>query len=308
MHRIPPHHACCSVVAIIVWMVASSLPVHVSQAAAAAEGDRIVVRDDVHHEVELPHPPQRIVSLCPPLTETVCALGECGRLVATDRYSDWPASVKALPKAGGLDDPQIELIVRLHPDLVLISSSQRISDRLQQLGIASLALDTQTYAHISHVVAVIGTILGVPVRAAELNRRIEDGVHQIGEQAIAARHGPGPSVYYEVDGGPYAAGPGSFIGELLTRLGARNIVARDLGPFPKLNPEYVVRGNPDVIFTSPADVPRLAQRPGWDRIRAVRENRICSFAPEVHDTIVHAGPRIVDGMRALADCLARVSP
>jgi iron complex transport system substrate-binding protein len=280
----------------------------ISPATAGSESAGIVLRDDVHREVDLPHPPQRIVSLCPPLTETVCALGACDRLVATDRYSNWPASVKSLPKAGGLDDPQIELILRLHPDVVLISSSQRISDRLQQLGIASVALDTQTYAHIAHVVTVIGTMLGAPARAAELNRRIDDEVRRIGEQAVARRHGAGPSVYYEVDGGPYAAGPESFIGELLSRLGARNIVERDLGPFPKLNPEYVVRGNPDVIFTSPADVPRLGQRPGWDRIRAVRENRICSFAPEVHDTIVHAGPRIADGMRALADCLARVSP
>jgi iron complex transport system substrate-binding protein len=91
-------------------------------------------------------------------------------------------------------------------------------------------------------------------------------------------------------------------------LGARNIVEADLGPFPKLNPEYVVRRNPDVIFVSPADAAHLADRPGWDQIRAVREKRLCSFPPEVRDTIVHGGPRIADGMRAIADCLARVSP
>ena len=271
-------------------------------------GTKIVVRDDLHHEIELPRSPRRIVSLSPPLTETVCALGECARLVATDRYSNWPESVKSLPKAGGLVDPQIEPIVTLHPDLVLLSSSQRIAGRLHDLGIESFALDTQTYAQIAHVITTIGTILGVPDRATALNLRIEAQVREIGAQALARRRGPPPSVYYEVDGGPYAAGPESFIGELLLRLGTRNIVERDMGPFPKLNPEYVVRHDPDVIFTAPADVPRLAERPGWDRIRAVREHRICSFAPAVHDTIVHAGPRIVDGMRALAECLARVSP
>ena len=272
------------------------------------EGGGIVARDDLHHSIELAHPPRRIISLCPPLTETICALGECARLVATDRYSDWPPSVKALPKAGGLDDPQIEQIVRLHPDLVLLSSAQRITARLHDLGIESFALDTQTYAHISHVITVLGAILDVPARSAALNRRIEDEVRAIGEQAMARRHGPGPRVYFEVDGGPYAAGPESFIGELLARLGARNIVDADLGPFPKLNPEYVVRRNPDVIFAAPADAPRLAERPGWSSIRAVREHRVCSFPPQVHDTIVRAGPRIAEGMRALADCLARVAP
>ncbi|HEX4152306.1 MAG TPA: helical backbone metal receptor [Steroidobacteraceae bacterium] len=295
--------------AILAWSLGASAQALASPPAAAPEDGKIVVRDDLHHPIELAHAARRIVSLCPPLTETVCALGECARLVATDRYSDWPASIRALPKAGGLDDPQIEQIVSLHPDLVLISSAQRITDRLHDFGIESFALDTQTYGNISHVVTVVGAILGVPERAAALNRRIEDEVRAIGAQAMARRHGrPGPSVYYEVDGGPYAAGPESFIGELLTRLGARNIVERDLGPFPKLNPEYVVRQNPDVIFTSPADVPRLAERPGWDRIRAVREKRICSFPMEIHETIVHAGPRIAEGMRAMADCLARVSP
>jgi iron complex transport system substrate-binding protein len=260
------------------------------------------------HEITLAHPPQRLISLLPPLTETVCALGECGRLVATDRYSNWPDSVKALPKTGGLEDPLIEAIVRLHPDLVLLSNAQRITPRLREFGIESVALDTQTYAHISHVITVIGTILDVPERAAALNRRIDAEVREIGEQAIAARRGAAPSVYFEVDPGPYAAGPESFIGEMLARLGARNIVDANLGPFPKLNPEYVVRRNPDVIFISPADAPHLADRPGWDQIRAVREKRICSFPPDVRDTIVHGGPRIADGMRAIAGCLARMTP
>jgi iron complex transport system substrate-binding protein len=277
-------------------------------ACGAAPAPPIVVRDDLGHEITLEHPPQRLISLLPPLTETVCALGECGRLVATDRYSNWPDSVKALPKTGGLEDPLIEAIVRLHPDLVLLSSAQRITARLRELGIESVALDTQTYAHISHVITVIGTILDVPERAAALNRRIDAEVREIGEQAIAARRGAAPSVYFEVDPGPYAAGPESFIGEMLARLGARNIVDANLGPFPKLNPEYVVRRNPDVIFISPADAPHLADRPGWDQIRAVREKRICSFPPDVRDTIVHGGPRVADGMRAIAGCLARMTP
>ena len=111
-----------------------------------------------------------------------------------------------------------------------------------------------------------------------------------------------------MDRAPYAAGPASFIGELLTRLGARNIVSADLGPFPQLNPEYVVRRNPDVIFISPAEAPHLAERPGWDQMRAVKEGRLCYFSPAVRDTIVRPGPRVAEGMRAIADCLARVAP
>jgi iron complex transport system substrate-binding protein len=281
------------------------------QAAVPAPGSHtgvIALRDDLERTVTLEHPAQRIVSLLPCLTETVCALGACERLVATDRYSDWPEQVKALPKTGGLDDAQIEEIVRLHPDLVLLSRTQRITERLHELGVKSFALDTQSYAAIAHIVTTIGAILGLSEQASALNGQIDGAVREIGAQAMARRHDAGPTVYVEVDSAPYAAGPESFIGELLSRLGARNIVTADLGPFPKLNPEYVVRDNPDVIFVLHSDIAHLAERPGWDRIRAVRERRRCSFSPAVLDTIVRPGPRVADGMRAMEECLERVAP
>jgi iron complex transport system substrate-binding protein len=216
--------------------------------------------------------------------------------------------VQALPKTGGLDDAEIEEIVRLHPDLVLLSRSQRITDRLHELGLESFALDTQSYSAVSHVVTVIGALLGLPDRAASLNRQIEDAVHLLSAQELARRHGAGPTVYFEVDRAPYAAGPQSFIGEMLTLVGARNIVTPDLGPFPKINPEYVVRHNPDVIFIPETEASQLAERPGWDQIRAVKEHRLCSFPPAVRDTIVRPGPRMAEGIRAIADCLDRVAP
>src|SRR5271165_2479833 len=225
-------------------------------AQAARAGGVNVQRDDLQRDVAFERAPKRIITLLPSLTETVCALGACDRLVATDRYSEWPRQVRALPKAGGLDDAEVELIVALKPDLVLVSRSQRITDRLTELGITAFALQTDRYGDIAHTVTTIGAILGMVREAAELNETIDADVRRIGAQARSHR-GEGPTVYFEVDRAPYAAGAGSFIGELLARLGARNIVGADLGAFPKLNPEYVVRGNPDVIFISSADAPGL---------------------------------------------------
>ena len=277
-------------------------------ALPARAGGLNVQRDDLQRDVTFEHEPRRVITLLPSLTETVCALGACDRLVATDRYSEWPQQVRSLPKAGGLDDAEVELIVALKPDLVLVSRSQRITDRLGELGITSFALQTDRYADIAHAVTRIGAILGRSREAAQLNASIAAGVSRIGAQALARRRGEGPTVYFEVDRAPYAAGAGSFIGELLARLGARNIVGAELGAFPKLNPEYVVRYNPDVIFISAMDAPSLAARPGWDQIRAVKEQRLCTFASDVNDTIVRPGPRVADGMRAIDDCLARVAP
>ncbi|HEX3846900.1 MAG TPA: bifunctional adenosylcobinamide kinase/adenosylcobinamide-phosphate guanylyltransferase [Steroidobacteraceae bacterium] len=273
---------------------------------AAAHAAGLTLHDDLQREVTLTEHPRRLVTMLPSLTETVCGLGACDRLVATDRFSNWPEQARALPKAGGLDDAAIEMIVSVRPDLVLLSRSQRISDRLGELGVRSFVLETRTYADIARTVTIVGSILGLEAEAARLNTRIAQSVREIGD-ASRARKSPGPSVYFEVDRGPYAAGAASFIGELLLRLGARNIVTDDLGPFPRLNPEYVVRHDPDVILMAP-EVPDLADRPGWNRIRAVREHRLCSFDSDTRDTIVRPGPRVPEGMRALADCLARKAP
>jgi len=216
--------------------------------------------------------------------------------------------VRSLPKAGGLDDAQVEEIVRLNPDAVLLSLSQRITGRLQELGVQSVAIDTQAFVHIAHSIALIGQVLGLTERAAALNGDIDRNVRAVSETARAHRHGPGPSVYVELDRTPYAAGADSFIGEMLARLGARNIVTPDLGPFPRLNPEYVVRHDPDVIVITEEELPDFAERPGWDQIRAVKERRVCSFPVEVRYMIERPGPRVADGMQALEACLERVAP
>jgi len=281
--------------------------VFLAQCCAAQSGP-LLLRDDLQRDVSFAHSPQRIITLLPSLTETVCSLDACDRLVATDRYSNWPAQAQALPKAGGLDDATVELIVSMKPDLVLLSRSQRITDRLHELGIQTFVLNAQTYADIGRNIKIVGQILGVAGRAETLAHSIDTEVREIGSEAVAQLQGRHPGVYFEVDRAPYAAGPESFIGELLTRLGTHNIVTTDLGPFPKLNPEYVVRHAPDVIFVSAGESPRLAQRPGWDQIRAVKEQRFCSFPTPVDDTIVRPGPRVPEGMRALAACLERVAP
>jgi len=259
------------------------------------------VTDDRGVVVAMSQPPQRIVSLLPSLTETVCALGQCARLVGVDRYSSYPDSVNHLPRLGGGLDPNIEAIVALKPDLVLLSAASRASERLQSLGIPVMALKAETYADAHRVLDRVGAVLGVDT-APRVWRNTEAAV------ADAARSLPPRAhdlrVYFEVSGGPYAAGVSSFIGEILQRLGVRNIVPASLGPFPKLNPEYVVRANPDLIFISARMPSEVEQRPGWTAIRAVRERRICKLTPEQIDVVVRPGPRMAEGAYILAACIA----
>ena len=107
---------------------------------------------------------------------------------------------------------------------------------------------------------------------------------------------------------PYAAGSTSFIGETMARLGVQNIVPPALGPFPKLNPEFVVRANPDLIMVGDRNALGLEQRPGWAAIRAVREKRICVFTTAQSDTLVRPGPRMAEAARTMAACLQDKAP
>ena len=269
--------------------------------ATLAQAAPITVVDDRGHTVTLIQPPQRIVSLLPSLTETVCALGACERLVGVDRYSNWPASVVPLQGVGGGLDPNIEAIVALRPDVVLMATSSRAQARLESLGLKVVALEPKTYADVQRVLGKVGQVLGV-ADALQVWRVIDAGVQAAAQSLPAAARGT--RVYFEVNSGPYAAGPSSFIGETLARLGAGNIVPAALGPFPKLNPEFVVRAEPDLIMVGARSAEGLATRPGWSQMRALREGRLCRFDAAQSDVLIRPGPRMAEAARLMAGCLS----
>jgi iron complex transport system substrate-binding protein len=249
-------------------------------------------------------PPQRIVSLVPGLTESLCALGACARLVGTDRYSNWPAAVQALPKLGGLDDAQVERIAALRPDLVLAAPSARAVQRLEALGLRVLVLHTRSHQDVRHNLLRLGAELGDEARAQQVWHQIEAQMAEAAARVPAALRGR--SVYFEVESSPYAAGPASFIGETLMQLGLNNIVPAALGPFPKLSPEFVVRAQPELVIAEARNLKDMAQRPGWAALRALQRQQLCSFANERYEVLVRPGPRMGLAALQLADCLAAI--
>jgi iron complex transport system substrate-binding protein len=258
------------------------------------------VTDDRGVTVTFARAPQRIVSLLPSLTESVCALGQCRRLVGVDRYSNYPESVQALPQVGGGLDPNLEAVVALKPDVVLMASSAPVGERLQSLGIKVIALEPKTHADVRRVLEAIGRLLEVS-DAARVWRGIEAGMLTAVQSLPAGADKT--RVYFEVNSAPYAASESSFIGETLSRLGVKNIVPGSLGPFPKLNPEFVVRANPDVIMVGDRSYTGLLGRPGWSGIRAIREGQVCVFTAAQADVVVRPGPRMAESAQIMARCL-----
>lgn len=294
-----------SVLSALLTCVLVAAGLHVS--SAAAQSKSFDVTDDRGVVVHFKQSPQRIVSILPSLAESVCELGRCQRLVGVDRYSNWPLALTRLPQVGGGLDPNIEAIVALMPDVVLMAVSSRAFDRLEGLGIKVVALEPKMHADVQRILKTLGKLLDVPEEqgAARLWRNIEEGI-TTAAQMLPKRK---PStVYFEVNPAPYAAGESSFMGETLTRLGAKNIIPAALGPFPKINPEFVVRANPDVIMVGLRGSVGLEQRPGWKSMRAFRENRLCIFSNEESDILVRPGPRMAEAALLMATCLKNKAP
>jgi iron complex transport system substrate-binding protein len=266
----------------------------------------VTVIDDRQVSVTLTQAPQRIVTLLPSLAETVCILGACNRLVGTDKHANWPASVKALPKLGGLDDTQLEALVRLKPDVVLLAKSARVIERLEALGITVVALEPQTAADIKRVIHTVAQVLQLP-QADEQADRVWQGLQlqvnkakvQIPAQAMNA------TVYLEASSGGYAAGEASFIGDIMRQLGLKNIVSLEMGAFPQLNPEYVVKANPQLIVLAQPMATPLSQRPGWSNMAAIKQHRVCAFPSAQADVLVRPGPRLGEAAQRISECVQR---
>lgn len=272
----------------------------------ALSASAATVLDDRQQAIHIPAAPERIVSLLPSLTETVCVLGRCDRLVGVDRYSNWPASVRSVPVVGGGLDPSIERIVALKPDLVLAAGSTRGAERLEALGLKVLRLEPRNHADAQRVFMAVGQALhlsdGDVQRAWQ---RIETEVKtEVGGLSPAARS---MRVYVEVSPTPHGASESSFIGETLQRMGVGNILPGRLGPFPQVNPEFVVLAQPDVILVGDSSRDSLLKRPGWTRLSAIQQQRVCVLTPAESDMLVRAGPRMAEGVRLMVACLNRAS-
>lgn len=264
----------------------------------------IDLMDDRGVLVHFDQSPKRIVSLLPSITESVCMLEQCDRLVGVDSFSNYPVSVHALRTLGSGLQPNIERILALKPDLILVGMSPRAADHLKSLGLKVFSLEARKYQDMQRVLEKLAVILNVPqTQADDLWLTMRQDVDALARALPVVQ--PKLKVYFEVSSAPYAAGPDSFIGETLERLGVENIIPSNLGAFPKINPELVVRSNPDVMMISDKNTLNLSDRPGWSGLKAVREGRICNFTEQESDVIVRAGPRLAVGAKAIALCLAR---
>lgn len=263
-----------------------------------------VLTDDLGRRVKLPMPARRIVSLAPSLSENLFAIGAGKTVVGVTSADDYPAAVRRLPRVGDAYRPSIERIRALRPDVVLVESStidRRAADTFAaRLKRPVFVQQSRTFDDVPRHLLQLGRITGsrsgaqraaaaMKVRAAQVARRVA------GE--------PRPRVFVEINASPlYAAGPGTFIHDLIRRAGGTNVVV-GANPFPLYSKETLLAADPDhyVIAQGGPMGPRSGTLPPpLNRLSAARNGRVHRIPA---DLLLRPTPRLADGLVLLAKAL-----
>jgi iron complex transport system substrate-binding protein len=253
--------------------------------------------------------PVRIVSLSPTATESLFAIGAGSQVIAVDDQSDFPKSAPKTSLSGFT--PNVEAIAGYRPDLVVIAYDPKgLSGALQRLGITVLHQDgAKSFKGAYQQIRQLGMVTGRDAGAAKLVSGMKAKIAAIVKKARTGR--AGLTVYHELTPDLYSATSKTFVGQVYTALGLRNIAdaADSVGTgYPQLSAEYVVSTSPDVIVLADTvccgeKASSVAARPGWDRVSAVRTGSIV----RVDDSIASRwGPRLVNFFRAMSSALARL--
>jgi iron complex transport system substrate-binding protein len=259
---------------------------------------------------EPPNAARRIVTLAPSLTETVYALGLGERLVGADDFSLWPPEARGLPKLGGLFNPNLERLASLAPNLaIVLPSSRDVAQHAADLGAEVLVVRHESLADIEDGAREIAERCGVAPRGERFAREFRA---QLAPDAVAR----GESVLLVVGrpagrlGEIVAAGPGTYLDELLALLGARNLLRDAPTRWPQVSLEEIVARSPHWVIElsseplSPQEsLARVAEWSALGELPAVRARRVLTISGD--HTLV-PGPRVTLLYRQLAAALRSV--
>jgi iron complex transport system substrate-binding protein len=293
--------------AVVFFIVLLSLLVGMSF-GCKAEFEPGTYTDDMGRGVVIDEVPQRIVCFGPSITEITFALGLGERVVGVDDFSDYPEEAQALPKVGSSFAPSLESLVALAPDLVLTLEHEQFNSELEAMSIKYLILDPKDIDNILTNIELVGAVTDSADEAAALVESMEEVIADVEERVVGA---PPVSVFFIVDATdptlPWTAGPGSFIDTLISLAGGENVAGDAPYQWPQFSIEEVVSADPDVIIvqTMLGGIPTISiedleAHPIWGEMSAVSQGNVYLVDG---DLVSRSGPRIVDGLEALARAL-----
>ena len=257
--------------------------------------------------------PSRIVCLTEETTEVLYLLGEQDRIVGVSGYTCRPPEARKKPKVSAFINARFDKIDALRPDLVLAFSDLQadIARELIRRGYPVYTFNQRSVAEILQMIRIVGALVGRAADGDALARTLEAGLQAIRDEASALPRRP--RLFFEEWDEPLISGI-RWVEELVEIAGAAPIFPElrhaALGKDRIVDPATVIERNPDIIVASwcgkAMKKRTIVERPGWDRIAAVRDDRIF----EIKSTyILQPGPAsLTEGVRQLRDIIAAVAP
>lgn len=264
----------------------------------------IAVEDAVGHQLVLPQPATRIVSLAPHLTEVVFAAGAGDLLVGAVAYSDYPEAAKAIPRVGSSGNVSYEALVALKPDLVLAwheGNGDGVVARLESLGLKVFVSEPSKLEDVATSLREVGRLSG---REQTANAAADQFLQQLARlQHTYANQAP-VSVYYQIWDEPLLTLNGDhLISDVIRLCGGRNVFADALPLVSRISVESVIRADPQVIIASGMDKARpewLDKWRAWPSMTAVANNQLYFVPPDI---LQRHTPRIIEGASQLCSKL-----
>jgi iron complex transport system substrate-binding protein len=254
--------------------------------------------------------PSRIVCLTEETTETLYLLGEGDRIVGISGYTVRPPEAREKPKVSAFINARFDKIEALRPDLILAFSDLQadIAAELIRRGHAVVTFNQRSIAEILQMVRLVGALVGCGDRAEELADSLERGLDDVRAKATAFERRP--RVFFEEWDTPLISGI-CWVDELVEIAGGSPLFPalrkESLAKNRIVSPDDVASRDPEVIIASwcgkAMKKRTIVERPGWDRVSAVRANHVY----EIKSTyILQPGPAaLTEGVARLHQCIAK---
>ena len=249
-------------------------------------------------------PARRIVSLLPSFTEILFAIGAGDRVVGRTKWCDYPPGALAVPSVGEGLPPNIEAVAARHPDLVVLYNAGpnvTAAQQLERIGIRTVLVDLNRLEDLGPATRTLGRLTGLDVRAESLAAVLDSLAHQPPPTST-----PSTTLAFVVwDNPPVIIGHGSYLDQLATAAGARNVFSDITAPSAQVSLETIVARNPQwIAVLSDSGMgarPAFAKRREWRAVRAVRDGHFLVLPGSLFG---RPGPRSGEAIRQLRALLS----
>lgn len=213
----------------------------------------LLVTDQMHRPVAAPALPQRIISLVPSQTELLYDLGLGNRVVGITKFCVHPEEwFRTKPRVGGTKKVDLEKVRALKPDLIIGNKEENERADIEALEkeFPVWMSDIRDLESALDMIGRVGALTGTAPKADAMATEIATGFAQLTPRS------EGYSVAYLIWRNPWmAAGPGTFINDMLQRCGYTNAFADRAERYPEISPAELAAADADLIFLSSEPYP-----------------------------------------------------